>query len=103
VNLIELKKSIDETPSKLFVPNNEWFGFTRRINDWTAISSMENIGVYCRVKESVPILQTEGVVFHPENTLAEHLFRNDIDYYDQKFEADLKHRTSWVIDFGTWA
>jgi len=103
VNLIELKKSIDETPSKLFVPNNEWFGFTRRINDWTAISSMENIGVYCRVKESVPILQTEGVVFHPENTLAEHLFRNNIDYYDQKFEADLKHRTNWVIDFGTWA
>jgi hypothetical protein len=68
-----------------------------------AISSMENIGVYCRVKESVPILQSEDIVFHPENTLAEHLFRNNIDYYDKKFEANLKHRVSWTIDFGDWA
>jgi len=103
VDLIELKKSIDESPNKLFVPSNEWFGFTRRINDWMAISSMENIGVYCRVKESVPILQSEDIVFHPENTLAEHLFRNNIDYYDKKFEANLKHRVSWTIDFGDWA
>ena len=82
LDLRDLKKIIDENPKKLFVPKNEWFGFTRRINDWMAISSMENIATYCRVKETVPTLQSEGIVYHPENTLAEHLFRNDIDYYD---------------------
>lgn len=103
LDLLELKDIIDKNPKKLFVPSNEWFGFTRRINDWMAISSMKNIETYCRVKESVPILQNEGVVYHPENTLAEHLYRNGIDYHDKKFEAELKHRKSWTIDYGNWA
>lgn len=91
LNLRKIKRITDEDPKKLILPNNRWHGYSRWICDNMAIGTMETIKTYCDVHKSIPALQEEGFIYHPETCLAEHLFRNNIELVRYPFDIDIRH------------
>jgi hypothetical protein len=91
LNLKKIKRLIDDQPNRLIVPNNRWHGYSRWICDNMAISSMQNMAIYCDVIKSIPSFQEEGFIFHAETCLAEHLHRNGIEVVRHNFDIGIRH------------
>lgn len=96
---------IEEDASRVIVPNNRWYGYSRWICDSMAISSYANMQQYCSVIDSIPQFQSEGFIFHPETCLAEHLFRSRLTVVRHDFDIDIRHLAGdngLTISYGRW-
>ena len=106
LNLSKIKTMIDKKPNRVIVPNNNWHGYSRSICDNMAISRMKTMNIYCSLKNSIAQFQEEGVIYHPETCLAEHLFRNNLEVVRHTFDIGLRHlglpENPYGIKYGRW-
>ena len=110
LDLNEIKQIVDSTPNTIVMPNNYWFGYGPFANDIMAIGKPEVMDVYCDVINTIPRLQEQNHLFHPETMLGKHLELANINVVRcPLFEVELRHygtrdtEGNYVPDFGRWA
>jgi len=107
VNLLDLKKQLENNPKLVFVAKNGQHGITHHINDLIAISTPDNITTYTDLINHSLEYNNSGIIFHPENMLAYHLIKNGLSikpiipaeirlYFTKRINAE------FVSDFGRW-
>lgn len=107
-NYYYLKDVLDKNPSYVFTNKYYRFGkYATTLNDFFAISSAENIKIYCETALHLLEYHNMGYVFHPESMLVVHLIKSKLQITYVDFCLQLRSMGSYInnayqSDFGRW-
>ena len=108
VDLTEIYQQLQLSPKSIIFPNNHWHG-NPAINDWTAISTPDNMSIYSSVIDNIKLYYDMNIQFHPETLLGFHVRHQGLDPVAGNFGVGLRllgqnvPGVTYYSKFGRWA
>lgn len=106
INLLELKKFIDQHENLIVSPKNHRHG-AGHTNDQFAIGTSKSINLYAEAANKLDEIYNSGVEYGPETLLYHHLKRSGIVDHIGGFEVNLREHyyvenNRHIVDLGSW-
>jgi hypothetical protein len=113
VDLQVIKDRINLNPNIISIPDNTRCGygeyFRDLISDLMAITSSDNMNIYCDLYNVTTDYYDSGVKFHPETLLSHHLIQHNFNFSERfGYNIDIRKlgtyvdNEKYISDFGRW-
>jgi len=109
VDLQVIKDSINLYPNIISMPDNTRCGYGTHSSDLMAITSSDNMNIYCDLYNAAKAYNDSGVMFHPETLLSHHLMQHNFNFSEQfGYKIDIRRLGTYIdnekymSNFGRW-
>lgn len=113
LDLLSASRQVKQNFNTVFISNNNQCGHGVLINDWYALTSLQNMSHYVCVIDRCEDYVQRGVIFHPETMLAYHLAQGGLRWQSGPVGLRLRELGTWqgepyqpgsvyTSDWGRW-
>lgn len=113
LDLSSITELIKRRFNMVIISNNNQCGHGVLINDWYAVTTLQNMATYANIADKCETYARQGIIFHPETMLAYHLQQHGLVWQPGGVGLRLRELGTWqgepyqpgsvyTSDWGRW-